>query len=379
MKRTFIVAAVAALALQTTAAQAAEKAGFSITPSIGYMLFDSDRALKTNAASGEYDDADFWSVGLGYRFDNPWQVELVYLDGETDTDLSGDDVDFYGVRLDGLYHLSESEKLSPYLAIGAGHSEYEEPGYDREESNGNIGGGVKYAFNDTVSLRTDARAIYDIEDDNIDYAVTMGLQFLFGQTSSGAAKSPVEVAGDSDNDGVNDDQDQCPNTKSGVEVDGNGCALDDDADGVPNHADACPDTEAGAKVNADGCYSMLEETTSIDLKVNFQNDSAVVGSNYHAEIGAVAEFLKQYPQTRVVVEGHTDSNGADSYNQTLSANRAKAVAAVLVDRFKVDSARVSHKGFGETRPVASNDNAQGRAENRRVVAVISATVEKRAQ
>jgi OOP family OmpA-OmpF porin len=377
MKRSFISAVVAAVALQAAAVQAEETAGFSITPSIGYMIFDGDRALKSDAASGEYDDNEFWSLGLGYRFNNPWQVELVYLDGETDTDRTAVDVDFYGLRLDGLYHLSEGEKLSPYLAIGAGHAEYEEPGYDREESNANFGGGVKYALNKTVSLRSDARAIYDFEDDNIDYAITLGLQFLFGQSSSASAVSSTAGAVDSDNDGVNDDSDRCPGSTSGVQVDSNGCALDDDSDGVPNHNDACPDTEAGAKVKADGCYATLEESTSIELQVNFANNSAEVESSYYTEISAVAEFLKQYPQTSVIVEGHTDSNGNDEYNQSLSASRAKSVATVLVDQYGVDSARVSHKGYGESKPVSNNDTAEGQAENRRVVAVISATVEKR--
>ena len=102
-------------------------------------------------------------------------------------------------------------------------------------------------------------------------------------------------------------------------------------------------------------------------------------AEYISEIQAVANFMTAYPATAVVVEGHTDSRGAADYNQSLSEQRAEAVAGVLVNNFSIASSRVSAIGYGEARPVADNETTEGRSDNRRVVAVISATVEKRAE
>ena len=143
--------------------------------------------------------------------------------------------------------------------------------------------------------------------------------------------------------------------------------------------DASPDTEAGARVNAVGCYIMLKGSKEIELNVNFANNSSVVEAAYFDEIRAVADFMKQYPVTEAVIEGHTDSSGSEAYNQQLSERRANKVADVLVEEFNVDAGRVSAIGYGEARPIADNDTAAGRSANRRVVAVISATVEERAE
>ncbi|MNT90758.1 Outer membrane porin F precursor [compost metagenome] len=81
--------------------------------------------------------------------------------------------------------------------------------------------------------------------------------------------------------------------------------------------------------------------------------------------------MKQYPQTTTVVEGHTDSVGPDAYNQKLSQRRADAVKQVLVQD-GVEASRVSSVGYGESRPVADNGTAEGRAVNRRVEAQVEA-------
>ena len=79
----------------------------------------------------------------------------------------------------------------------------------------------------------------------------------------------------------------------------------------------------------------------------------------------LATTLNEYNQTRIEVTGHTDSVGSDASNMTLSQNRANAVAAYLGSR-GVTNSRMMVNGLGETRPIASNDTEQGRAENRRV-------------
>ena len=117
------------------------------------------------------------------------------------------------------------------------------------------------------------------------------------------------------------------------------------------------------------------ETLRVELDVKFDFDRQVVKPESYADIRDVAEFMKQFPQTTTVVEGHTDAVGTEAYNQSLSERRAMAVREVLVNEFGIQPGRVDAIGFGEARPVADNDSEEGRAINRRVEAVVEARVE----
>lgn len=99
--------------------------------------------------------------------------------------------------------------------------------------------------------------------------------------------------------------------------------------------------------------------------VSFAVDSDVVLPGLYNEIDRIAQVLVKYPQTTIVVEGHTDSTGSEAYNQGLSERRAWSVQRLLTER-GVHPSRISAIGYGESRPVASNDNPAGRQLNRRV-------------
>lgn len=114
------------------------------------------------------------------------------------------------------------------------------------------------------------------------------------------------------------------------------------------------------------------EAVRVELDVKFDFDKAVVKEESYSEVKNLADFLTQYPQTTTVVEGHTDSVGPDAYNQKLSERRANAVRDVLVKQYGVSDGRVSAVGYGESRPVADNATAEGRAINRRVEAEVEA-------
>jgi len=187
--------------------------------------------------------------------------------------------------------------------------------------------------------------------------------------------APVKAA-DSDNDGVVDASDQCLATPAGVEVDVVGCEVDSDGDGVVDSKDSCANTQAGAKVNESGCYIVLKEAKQIDMNVKFASGSTVVPNEYFNEVFRVASFMQQYPNTSVTVEGHTDSQGAAAFNKSLSQKRADAIAALLVKKYGISDTRVNAIGYGEEQPIATNATRDGRATNRRVVAVIKTTVEK---
>ena len=113
---------------------------------------------------------------------------------------------------------------------------------------------------------------------------------------------------------------------------------------------------------------------AITLKgdVSFDTNSATVRQGLYAEIDRISSVLTQYPQTVIRVEGHTDSVGSDSYNLDLSNRRAMAVKNLFVQRGVAD-ARIEAVGYGETVPIASNDNEAGRQKNRRVEIKVAPT------
>lgn len=118
------------------------------------------------------------------------------------------------------------------------------------------------------------------------------------------------------------------------------------------------------------------EKECIVLKIEFDTDKSDIKPKYHDEIKRVADFLAKYPQVKGVIEGHTDNVASAAYNQKLSERRARAVRAYLVDKFKVEPARLSAVGYGLTRPVASNATEEGRQKNRRIQATFECVTKK---
>lgn len=149
-----------------------------------------------------------------------------------------------------------------------------------------------------------------------------------------AGKAPVAMAppppGDSDGDGVTDDKDKCPNTLKGVIVDKDGCDL------------------------------------RFTLQIEFDFDKADIRPEYHDQIAKAADFVKKYPETKILVAGHTDSIGEEAYNKALSMKRAEALESYMVANFGINAEQLFPRGYGENRPVASNDTDEGRQANRRV-------------
>jgi outer membrane protein OmpA-like peptidoglycan-associated protein len=111
-------------------------------------------------------------------------------------------------------------------------------------------------------------------------------------------------------------------------------------------------------------------TVTIALNVEFDTDKSVVKEKYRNEIKKVADFMKTYPKTTAVIEGHTDNVYTAEYNQKLSEARANSVRQYLIKNFGIDASRLTAVGYGLTKPIASNNTEEGRQKNRRVQAVI---------
>lgn len=147
---------------------------------------------------------------------------------------------------------------------------------------------------------------------------------------------------------------------------------DDDGDGVPNYRDDCPDTPKGDRVDAKGCSVFEEEQVTIGLNVLFAHDSDIIDQSYTDDIVALANYLKRYPNTKVEIQGHTSAVGKEWYNQMLSERRAKAVAAILSQRFGVSADRISAKGYASSRPKVTGNSEQAHSQNRRIEANVTA-------
>lgn len=176
---------------------------------------------------------------------------------------------------------------------------------------------------------------------------------------------------DTDGDGLADKDDKCP--KEAGPRDNQGCpvpvVLDADKDGVPDLEDACP-IVAGPASNK-GCPEVTEEVVK-ELRVQARSIFFVTGKSTldaakpatATSLDAIKEILKNYPFAKFEVNGHTDNVGKPAMNKKLSEARAKTVVEALVAR-GVNRDNLTAQGFGDTKPVASNKTAKGRAENRR--------------
>ena len=181
-------------------------------------------------------------------------------------------------------------------------------------------------------------------------------------------------AKDTDNDGVYDYEDQCPNEKAGLNPDPNrkGCPLPDrDGDSVPDAVDACPDKPGAPDANPkkNGCPGLVEvksDKIAILQEVYFDTDRAKIQPRSYKVLDAVIYVLKEHPELKVSVEGHTDNKGKSEKNMDLSVRRAASVMRYLGMHGIAESRLQSH-GFGDTRPIADNKTAKGRQLNRRVM------------
>ncbi|SFR37230.1 Thrombospondin type 3 repeat-containing protein [Robiginitalea myxolifaciens] len=171
---------------------------------------------------------------------------------------------------------------------------------------------------------------------------------------------------DADGDGVADKDDECPSEAGPSE--NNGCPWPDtDGDGVLDKDDQCPDV-AGTVAN-NGCPEVTEEVqkqlNDYARTILFDTGKASLKPESTSVFVDIIRILEEYPTANFTVEGHTDSVGSASLNQKLSEERANSVRDFLINE-GIDAARLTAVGYGEDRPIASNNTRAGRTQNRRV-------------
>jgi outer membrane protein OmpA-like peptidoglycan-associated protein len=178
---------------------------------------------------------------------------------------------------------------------------------------------------------------------------------------------------DSDGDGVLDKDDKCPDVAGMAQY--SGCP-DTDGDGIIDKEDKCPN-EKGLKEN-DGCPVVaVAKIDSVKVKeidsklksfsdyIEFETSKYVIKPKSYQRLNDIVKLMQEHPDARFAIEGHTDNVGGKTNNQVLSESRAYALRQYLVDK-GIDPERLTFKGYGETRPRATNSTPEGRAQNRRV-------------
>ncbi|HQW80483.1 MAG: OmpA family protein [Rhodanobacteraceae bacterium] len=329
-----------------------------VAPAVGVSHNDNERYVDS-------DDTEFGSLGFG-RF----------VAENTSLDLS---IDYTSRNLGSQYHFVgdlDSFALSaslrhyftdwswrPFLKVGLGLSEARVT--DQALSYGthrnvnpifDAGLGFGHDVNDAVALRTELNYRYDMDDQSIpgvdhfgDWIATFGATFKFGESSAPAAKPAADPAAE-------------PATPAEPAAPADCSTLDDDNDGVNNCDDQCLTSAAGEAVGADGCAQAIV----IDLRgVNFAFDRAELTAESTAILDQAVDVLNRYPALKVEVAGHTDSVGTDAYNQGLSERRAKTVYQFLTSKGIAADRLSGPNGYGEGKPIDTNDTSEGRARNRR--------------
>ncbi|MEN9319843.1 MAG: hypothetical protein RLZZ309_830 [Bacteroidota bacterium] len=167
---------------------------------------------------------------------------------------------------------------------------------------------------------------------------------------------------DTDKDGIPDDKDDCP-TVAGLPG-YKGCVIPDtDKDGLNDELDQCP-TIAGIAGN-NGCEDLQPKLNNIAAALKFDIGQVNIANKLLLGLDSLVQIMAQYPTTKLLITGHTDNTGTRKINEPLSLLRAKKIQAYIVKKgLAVD--RTSILGMADTQPIASNDTNKGRAQNRRV-------------
>lgn len=352
-----------ALAMLIAAPFAGANAGVTITPlMLGYHWYPEDTQDKMRDEGLKNRNPVAGTVPGGVALVNdlivgaaigleltPWlQAEVEYQQTKADAQHNERNVPaFAGVPYDAKHETlsgnfiattdvftgNYDSKVKPYGLLGAGYSRItvDNPGYDYRsyDTIGNLGAGVLWQINDALTLRTEARAVHNFDNNWWEGQGLAALQVVLGGHLKPAAPvAPVEPV----------------------------------APVAPVVVEPAPVVEEPQQ---------LTEDLKMELRVFFDNNKSVIKDQYKPEVAKVAEKLQEYPNATAMIEGHTSSTGPRKLNERLSVARANAVKSMLVNQYNISGSRLNTQGYAWDRPIAPNNTAEGQAMNRRVYAVIT--------
>lgn len=259
------------------------------------------------------------------------------------TDVSPDQLEDYG------YNLPAGTKVA-----------------STKDTIGNLGIGAMYRVNDALSLRGEARAIHNFDNNWWEGMALAGLEVVLGGHLSPNAPTPPDIE---EVEPVEEEVVEFVPETEVVDV-----AIDSDGDGVPDNLDACPNTPLNVVVDERGCPKQvdIQDDLKMELRIFFDNDKSNIKPQFKPEIAKVAEKMREYPNATANIQGFASKTGPSfAYNMRLSQARAMAVKSMLANEYGIQPNRMTTEGFGYTRPIAPNNTPEGRALNRRVYAIIT--------
>ena len=277
------------------------------------------------------------------------------------------------ILLNGVHDFDLSSIFTPYLKLGAGYESFHNYHFFENDDSAvaDLGAGLKVALTDAFSLRVEGLGMYKFNDrGDINYGVLGGLTFSFGTLPStrAAEKAAAEKAAAEREAAEREAAQRAAAEKAeaerkAAEAAAAAAALaaatrDSDNDGIPDVSDKCPNSVEGFAVDDDGCELAPSFTFSFPI------GSSKIPAADQAEYLRYGEYVKRNDLGLLIV-GHTDNTGPETFNRKLSLQRAQGVAK-LIEKAGVPAEKISVEGRGDTEPVMSNKSAEGRAANRRV-------------
>jgi outer membrane protein OmpA-like peptidoglycan-associated protein len=355
LKRIFICALFSLVSFNALAYDLSGKFGIGLNGSYQIPVFGN------NFNDGA--DADFgYGLHARYHLSDALHFELALARSEFDDTRTR----FDNLNVWGVYRLDGKANFTPVVGLGLGAVRPKNYNPTSTKLSALVRLGAEYGINESLSLGlfADYQYVSKLLGDmprSRAHVVSphLAITWYFGAESTKSVVSEVkkEVAAK-----VEAKKEE---VKSNFVDESN---LDSDDDGVKDPNDRCPQTAKGTKVNSIGCA--LDEKASIQINVEFLSGKSNVQSKYDAHLTEVADFFKKNSEIKAQIQGYTDNTGSEAKNIALSEARAKAVMNELIKK-GVDKSRLSAKGFGPANPIADNSTLEGRQQNRRVVAELS--------
>ncbi len=311
-----------------------------------YFSVDEDRLAIDGIENSYLNDGDGLGLELGYRLSEFNELRIQYTDMSIDAGNSnfGDkDGSLFGID---VLHFLQHQNL--YVLGG-----FKEIDLDEEELTMNIGAGFRHHFNERFAAYVEAKGHYQFDEGERDFSASLGLIYYFGTNSA----KPVAKS--------------APAKVTPVKQEVSPVVKDSDGDGVIDSEDQCAQTPMSDKVDENGCTMFTEETSTMELKINFDNNKTEIKTDYLSEVERAVNFLETYKHVNLTIEGHTSAQGNAKYNKELSMKRATAVVDMLVNQYGINASRLTAVGYGEEQLLNLENNAQAHADNRRIKAKVS--------
>lgn len=402
-KITTLLVAGLVLALATVASAGNKKGDFSVSPVIGGLSFESDVDLEYSTVYGGR---------LGYNFTDAFGIEALFDYARPQFDDESETLYYYRYGGELLYHFMPEKKFVPYLAAGAAGVNFNNDAADMKGEHTkelfDYGLGFKYFVTEDVAWRVDVRHLFNHTHQELNY--TVGLYIPFGGAPAKLADPPPAP--------VNVPKELAPlppaaplagisatpasimkgetSTLSWVSQNTRNCDLQPGIGSVAlkGTMPVTPGDTTQYTINCTGDGGTAKSSASVEVKqppapvviakpskaaerfcnkparimINFDVDKHNIKPQYHNELKTVGDFLKEFPKSHGEIAGHTDSSHTNEYNQKLSERRANSVKEYIIKNFGIAPERISSKGYGEDKPIATNKTREGKAKNRRIEA-----------